>query len=273
MSYYALLGQVAGTGLNWEASQRRQRQLQALQDSMRGAENQANSWQVADEQAMNEGLESLQTRRHGSQLALAEELGSPLRTGAGNDARLKARADIGRVLAANDVNPSSDRSITGNAGGFSNWAGAERERYQPVLDARINLQAENRGQREMGRWDTHALDRAANVDTDINRQANEIRRQYDLNERRRQIMLAEAGVMYADPGPTNGQQNLQLFGSMLGAAGGMADSYNASRQPASAGASSGGTPANSTSYVYYPYRNSPSPTGQQVGGGYYGALY
>lgn len=228
MTYYAMAGQVVGAGLNWEAGQRRQRQLAALQAGMDSATAQNDQWSAQDEQALIDRMRGLTAKRYQSQIDLAGRLSGPERDAAGlagRNASVAARADALKGAA-----PAPDRSLTGNGAGFAQWNDSATADRQPSVAARAALLDEQRSSRASGDFDRASLDKSANVNIDLNRQAEEAQNANDLRRRRRALLMAAAARQYADPGPTQGQRNLGTWASVVGAAGQAADSYSA-QQP------------------------------------------
>jgi hypothetical protein len=232
-SYWQALGQLGGSALQYEANSQESRRLRELEGFKGDANHQIGKWTDADNAQLQAYLRNLTSQRYLSQQHLAQEMASPDRLAAGDQAGADSNARLMQAFGLVNTQPVGNRALVGErrGGGFDQWRSNTAARFQPVLQARANLINQSNSQRGMSRYDTTALNRAADTSIDLNRQGVDAQRQSSLLEAYRRMLSARAGVQYKDNGPGSSFRNLNLAAGVLGAAGGAADSYNASREP------------------------------------------
>lgn len=213
----ALIGGVAGGvlggigGSAGDAAAARARRLQMMRDQ---AQQQVEQFGVQSNAAEQDRLRQLAAQRYASYGALANQLGGPERTAAGTAAGMDYATRLAAAQGGVAGAPVGNRALVGGAASPT----AINAQLDPVLAARRQALTQNRMQTGVQDYDTRAFNQQANASTDISRQANEEAQRQNALAEVRQRMLAQAGVQYADQGPTNGENNQMLL-SQLGLAG------------------------------------------------------
>jgi len=221
------LGQVAGAGTNWLAGDMEQRRLQALENGREAGRAWDEAQQRQDEERQRRVIEEARVRRLGSTRDLASMLGSPNRLAAGEAARARLTNQVAQT--ATTVAPMADRTLFDPKAGGSRWAARAAQPLARVYDARTNLLAQDAATRGMGDYDKAALDQHTETGMDIDRRLLEEKRNLDMLKIARAKLMTQNEQTYQDKGPSRTSMNLQLLGSSLGAAGGVADNYVAER--------------------------------------------
>lgn len=223
----AVIGGVAGAGMGaigGLAQGRAADRAAALRHRMLMAQRQINGFENADN-AQNQALaQRLSDARFQSYGDLAHSLSGPERAAAGAAAGQDEGVRLDAAMGAVNMAPVGNRAMVG---GTPSWGNNVAATHAPVLDARRALLMSNATQGGLDNFDRAAYDRQQNTGVDISRQAQEQANQSAVLAALRRKMLAEAGVRFADIGPTNGELNQQML-SQLGLAGmQVAGSYGA----------------------------------------------
>lgn len=202
----AALGAFGGLGADRaEARRRRLRQLQG------DATRQVNRFENQEQAAQTAAMQQLAAQRYASYGTLANALAGPERQAAGDAARMDASSRMDAALGSVNANPVGDRSLVG---GTASWGNQVAANHTPLLDARRQMLLTNRAQGGMERFDQNAMDTASNASMDLARRAQEAQQQAAVMAAYRRKLLAQTGVKYADPGPTNGELNQQMLSKM-----------------------------------------------------------
>jgi hypothetical protein len=212
-----LIGGIAGAGMGMiggMGADRAARRAKQLRDMQRGAQKQMSSLEKKANAEAQKRLQGLAAERYRNYGTLAAQLGGPERTAAGQAAGVDFQSRLGSALGGMDMAPVGNRGLVGGAAS----AVPINAQLDPVTAARRAALEQGRIQGGLSRFDTQALQQQQTGNVDIGRRAQEeAMRQSALAEIRR-MMLAQAGVKYADRGPNSGEQN-QMMLSQLGLAG------------------------------------------------------